>query len=111
MCFENVPVLILCLLFYCAVPVCPHAGGVGLCELVQHYSMFDYIRVSGSLDNRMTEFADHLHEHMCAPVNVQDAHYMPPQVSAALPMIMNTLQYNTVNTIQYNVLVSKKTNR
>ena len=42
--------------------------------------MFDYIRVSGTLENRMTEFADHLHEHMCAPVVVKNARYMPPQV-------------------------------
>ncbi|KAH3849256.1 mitochondrial enolase superfamily member 1-like isoform X2 [Dreissena polymorpha] len=59
------------------VPVCPHAGGVGLCELVQHYAMFDYIRCCGTLENRMTEFADHLHEHMCDPVVVRNGHYMP----------------------------------
>ncbi len=53
------------------VPVCPHAGGVGLCELVQHLSMFDYIAVSGSLDGRVTEFVDHLHEHFVHPVVIK----------------------------------------
>ncbi|XP_053393929.1 mitochondrial enolase superfamily member 1-like isoform X1 [Mercenaria mercenaria] len=66
------------------VPVCPHAGGVGLCELVQHYSIFDYIRVSGSLENRMTEFADHLHEHMLAPVSVRNGNYVPPKAPGFL---------------------------
>ncbi len=60
------------------VPVCPHAGGVGLCELVQHLSMFDYIAVSGTLENRVTEFVDHLHEHFVDPVVIKDARYMPP---------------------------------
>ena len=45
------------------VPVCPHAGGVGLCEYVQHLAVFDYVAVSGSLEDRVVEFADHLHEH------------------------------------------------
>jgi len=61
------------------VPVCPHAGGVGLCELVQHLSIFDYIAVSGSLENRMVEYVDHLHEHFLDPVRVREAHYLPPQ--------------------------------
>ena len=51
------------------VPVCPHAGGVGLCELVQHLSIFDYVAVSGSLENRVTEFVDHLHEHFLEPAS------------------------------------------
>ena len=54
------------------VPVCPHAGGVGLCELVQHLSSFDYIAVSGALDGRMIEYVDHLHEHFVDPVVVRD---------------------------------------
>lgn len=66
------------------VPVCPHAGGVALCELVQHYSMFDYIRVSGSLDKRMTEYSAHLHEHMLDPVVIKNGNYMPPQMSGFL---------------------------
>ncbi|KAL3869883.1 hypothetical protein ACJMK2_042510 [Sinanodonta woodiana] len=60
------------------VPVCPHAGGVGLCELVQHLSVFDYIRVSGALENRMTEFADHLHEHFYQPATVKNGCYQIP---------------------------------
>ena len=61
------------------VPVCPHAGGVGLCEYVQHISLFDYICVSGSLENRVTEYVDHLHEHFVDPVVIRNGRYMPPQ--------------------------------
>ncbi len=60
------------------VPVCPHAGGVGLCEYVQHLSLFDYICVSGSLENRVLEYVDHLHEHFFDPVVIREGHYMPP---------------------------------
>lgn len=60
------------------IPVCPHAGGVGLCEYVQHLSMFDYIAVSGSMKNRIIEYVDHLHEHFLNPVIIRNAHYMPP---------------------------------
>ncbi|MDO8434667.1 MAG: L-fuconate dehydratase [Candidatus Binatus sp.] len=60
------------------VPVCPHAGGIGLCEYAQHTSLIDYICVSGKLENRMTEFADHLHEHFKNPVVVRNGRYMPP---------------------------------
>jgi L-fuconate dehydratase len=60
------------------VPVCPHAGGVGLCELVQHLSAIDYIAVSGSLDGRMIEYVDHLHEHFVDPVVIRDARYVLP---------------------------------
>lgn len=60
------------------VPVCPHAGGVGLCELVQHLSIFDYVSVSGSLDQRLTEYVDHLHEHFVDPVEVLNGHYVLP---------------------------------
>lgn len=60
------------------VPVCPHAGGVGLCEYVQHLSMIDYISVSGSLENRITEYVDHLHEHFVHPVVIKNGRYMPP---------------------------------
>ena len=60
------------------VPVCPHAGGGGLCELVQHLSIFDYVAVSGSLDGRVTEFVDHLHEHFTDPCIVVAGHYTLP---------------------------------
>lgn len=60
------------------VPVCPHAGGVGLCEYVQHLSMIDYICISGVLENRITEYVDHLHEHFVNPVVIKNGNYMPP---------------------------------
>jgi L-fuconate dehydratase len=60
------------------VPVCPHAGGVGLCEYVQHLAVFDYIAVSGSLDNRVVEYVDHLHEHFVDPVVVERGRYRVP---------------------------------
>ncbi|MFL5771310.1 MAG: L-fuconate dehydratase [Chloroflexota bacterium] len=60
------------------VPVCPHAGGVGLCELVQHLSAVDYVCVSGSLEGRMIEYVDHLHEHFVDPVVIRDARYVVP---------------------------------
>jgi L-fuconate dehydratase len=60
------------------VPVCPHAGGVGLCEYVQHLAIFDYIAVSGSLENRTCEFVDHLHEHFVYPVHVKGGRYLAP---------------------------------
>ena len=62
------------------VPVCPHAGGVGLCEYVQHLAMFDYIAVSGSLEERVVEYVDHLHEHFVAPAVVRDGRYVAPTV-------------------------------
>lgn len=62
------------------VPVCPHAGGVGLCEYVQHLSMIDYICVSASLENRIIEYVDHLHEHFFDPVVIKNGAYMPPQL-------------------------------
>jgi L-fuconate dehydratase len=60
------------------VPVCPHAGGVGLCEYVQHLSMWDYVACSGTTDNRVIEYVDHLHEHFLHPVRIERARYMPP---------------------------------
>jgi L-fuconate dehydratase len=73
---ENLAVLLMAAKF--GVPVCPHAGGVGLCEYVQHLSAFDYIAVSGSLENRVTEYVDHLHEHFVDPVRIRNAHYVLP---------------------------------
>lgn len=60
------------------IPVCPHAGGVGLCEYVQHLAMIDYISISGSLENRIVEYVDHLHEHFVDPVTIRNGNYMPP---------------------------------
>jgi L-fuconate dehydratase len=73
---ENLAVVLMAAKF--GVPVCPHAGGVGLCELVQHLSMFDYIAVTGTFERRVTEFVDHLHEHFVDPVVIKNARYMPP---------------------------------
>ena len=73
---EVLAVLLLAAKF--GVPVCPHGGGIALCEYVQHISLIDYICVSGSLENRATEFADHLHEHFIDPLVLRRGHYMPP---------------------------------
>ncbi|NKE60498.1 fuconate dehydratase [Lentzea sp. PSKA42] len=73
---ENVAILLLAAKF--GVPVCPHAGGVGLCEMVQHLAMFDYVAVSGTTENRVIEYVDHLHEHFTDPVHVHDGHYLTP---------------------------------
>ncbi len=61
------------------LPVCPHAGGVGLCEYVQHLSMIDYLCFAGTMDGRVIEYVDHLHEHFLEPCVIRDAAYMPPQ--------------------------------
>jgi L-fuconate dehydratase len=73
---EVLAVLLLAAKF--GVPVCPHAGGVGLCEYVQHLSLIDYICVSGRLENRVIEYVDHLHEHFRDPVRMVGGRYMPP---------------------------------
>ena len=61
------------------LPVCPHAGGVGLCEYVQHLSMIDYLCISGTREGRVAEYVDHLHEHFVEPCEVRNAAYMPPK--------------------------------
>ena len=61
------------------VPVCPHAGGVGLCEFVQHLAIFDFVCVSGTMEGRVIEYVDHLHEHFLAPVVIRRGCYMPPE--------------------------------
>ncbi|KRC64873.1 fuconate dehydratase [Aeromicrobium sp. Root236] len=73
---ENLAILLLAAKF--GVRVCPHAGGVGLCELVQHLSMFDFVAVSGTTDGRMIEFVDHLHEHFVTPAVVTGGRYRSP---------------------------------
>ncbi|GAB3149595.1 L-fuconate dehydratase [Microbispora hainanensis] len=74
---EIVPVLLMAAKF--GVPVCPHAGGVGLCELVQHMAVVDYVCVSGSLEGRVLEYVDHLHEHFTDPVRIERGHYLLPE--------------------------------
>lgn len=61
------------------IPVCPHAGGVGLCEYVQHLSLIDYVAISGTWENRLTEYAGHLHEHFVHPVIMRNGRYVPPE--------------------------------
>lgn len=78
---ENVANLLLAAKF--GVPVCPHAGGVGLCEAVQHLSMFDFVAVSGSRDGRMIEYVDHLHEHFLVPTVVDSGVYRAPLAPGA----------------------------
>jgi L-fuconate dehydratase len=74
---ENLAVILMAAKF--GIPVCPHAGGVGLCELVQHLSMWDFTSVSGRMDDRVTEFVDHLHEHFVDPVTMRRGRYLAPQ--------------------------------
>jgi L-fuconate dehydratase len=73
---ENIAILLLAAKF--GVPVCPHAGGVGLCEMVQHLAMFDYVAVSGTTQDRVLEYVDHLHEHFVDPVRMRRGHYAAP---------------------------------
>jgi L-fuconate dehydratase len=88
---ENLAVLLMAAKF--GVPVCPHAGGVGLCEYVQHLSAFDYIAVSGSLEDRVTEYVDHLHEHFVDPVRIRNARYvLPCQPGYSAEMYPQTLE-------------------
>ncbi|WP_159281762.1 L-fuconate dehydratase [Rahnella variigena] len=61
------------------LPVCPHAGGVGLCEYVQHLSMIDYLCIAGTHEGRVIEYVDHLHEHFVHPCDIRGAAYMPPE--------------------------------
>jgi L-fuconate dehydratase len=73
---ENLAILLLAAKF--GVPVCPHAGGVGLCELVQHLAMFDYVALTGTTEDRVIEYVDHLHEHFIDPVRIVSGHYAAP---------------------------------
>lgn len=92
---ENLAILLMAAKF--GVPVCPHAGGVGLCEYVQHLSIFDYLSVSCSLDNRVIEYVDHLHEHFRYPVHISRGHYMVPDQPGysceILPESLERFQY------------------
>jgi L-fuconate dehydratase len=73
---ENVAIVLLAAKF--GIPVCPHAGGVGLCEMVQHLAMFDYVAVSGTTEDRVIEYVDHLHEHFTDPVRIRAGRYLAP---------------------------------
>jgi L-fuconate dehydratase len=76
------------------LPVCPHAGGVGLCEYVQHLSMIDYLCIAGTREGRVIEYVDHLHEHFKEPCVIQHAAYMPPQAPGfSIEMKPQSLQH------------------
>ncbi|MGI4827251.1 MAG: enolase C-terminal domain-like protein [Janthinobacterium lividum] len=74
---ENLAIMLMAAKF--GIPVCPHAGGVGLCEYVQHLSIFDFLGISCSMENRVIEYVDHLHEHFRHPVRIRNGHYLIPQ--------------------------------
>ena len=74
---ENLAIILMAAKF--GIPVCPHAGGVGLCEYVQHLAAFDFICVSASLQDRVVEFVDHLHEHFIYPVRMRRGRYLLPE--------------------------------
>jgi L-fuconate dehydratase len=84
---ENVANLLLAAKF--GVPVCPHAGGVGLCEIVQHLSMYDYAALSGTMQGRMIEWIDHLHEHFVTPAVVSGGRYLVPETAGASTRIQS----------------------
>ncbi len=79
------------------IPVCPHAGGVGLCEYVQHLSMIDFIAISGTMEDRIIEFVDHLHEHFYDPVVIKNGSYMPPK----LPGYSITMKEKSLDTYAF----------
>src|SRR3954454_7525088 len=92
---ENIAILLLAAKF--GVPVCPHAGGVGLCELVRHLSMFDLVAVSGSTDGRFIEYVDHLHEHFLDPAVLEHAHYVAP----TMPGFSSQMHPSTLEDYQF----------
>jgi L-fuconate dehydratase len=87
---ENIAILLLAAKF--GVPVCPHAGGVGLCEMVQHLAMFDYVAVSATMTDRVIEYVDHLHEHFVDPVRIVAGRYRAPTA----PGFSSTLRPQTL---------------
>jgi L-fuconate dehydratase len=73
---ENLAILLMAAKF--GIRVFPHAGGVGLCELVQHLAMADYVAISGSMEDRAIEYVGHLHEHFVDPILVRNGRYLAP---------------------------------
>ncbi|MFC8719694.1 enolase C-terminal domain-like protein [Kitasatospora sp. NPDC057198] len=92
---ENLAVLLLAAEF--GVPVCPHAGGVGLCELVRHLSMFDWVALSGTVEDRAIEYVDHLHQHFTDPAVITDGHYAAPTA----PGFSATMHRASIDTYRY----------
>ncbi len=94
---ENLAIILMAAKF--GIPVCPHAGGVGLCEYVQHLAIFDFLGVSCSLEDRVIEFVDHLHEHFLHPAVIRHGNYVVPQSSGysceILPESLERFSYPT----------------
>jgi L-fuconate dehydratase len=94
---ENIAMLLMAAKY--GIPVCPHAGGVGLCEMVQHLAMFDFVAVAGANPDRVVEFVDHLHEHFVVPTDMHNARYMPPtQPGAGAEMFAESIAEYTYPT-------------
>jgi L-fuconate dehydratase len=88
---ENLAIILMAAKF--GVPVCPHAGGVGLCEHVQHLSAFDFVSVSRTMENRVIEYVDHLHEHFVDPVRISRGRYlMPEKPGYSIEMLPESLE-------------------
>ena len=88
---ENLAILLMAAKF--KVPVCPHAGGVGLCEYVQHLSAFDFVSVSTTMEDRVIEYVDHLHEHFLEPVKIRRGHYLVPEAPGySIEMLPGSLE-------------------
>ncbi|MBV8953276.1 MAG: hypothetical protein JO179_04005, partial [Solirubrobacterales bacterium] len=88
---EVLAVLLLAARF--GVPVCPHAGGIGLSEYVQHLSVIDYVAISGELQDRVIEYVDELHEHFAAPVQISDGRYVVPETPGySIEMLPESLE-------------------
>jgi L-fuconate dehydratase len=92
---ENLAILLMAAKF--GIPVCPHAGGVGLCEMVQHLAMFDFVAVSGTTAGRVLEYIDHLHEHFAYPVKVSAGRYAAP----ATPGLSATLRPDSLRDYEF----------
>jgi L-fuconate dehydratase len=92
---ENLAILLLAARF--GVPVCPHAGGVGLCEMVQHLAMFDFVAVAATSRDRVLEYVDHLHEHFTDPVRIVDGRYLTPTA----PGFSSTLRPDSLRDYEY----------
>jgi len=97
---ENLAIMLLAAKY--GVPVCPHAGGVGLCEVVQHLSMFDYVALGGGHEGRWIEYVDHLHEHFTDPVVVRGGRYMAPRA----PGSSSELHAETIETFEHRPLAA-----
>lgn len=105
---ENLAIMLMAAKFN--IPICPHAGGVGLCEYVQHLSMVDYICISGSMEGRMIEFVNHLHEHFENPVIINRGNYMPPTASGfSIKMKETTFkEYSFPNGSRWRDILNRK---